>query len=151
MVQLSTTLAAPRSQEREYATFYVGDVLLGIDIRAIQEINRNIELTRVPNAPAGVKGVMNLRGEVCTVIDLRSIFGMEHLETSPATRNLVVTSDGEHIGLLVDRIADVVTATDDELEAPPGHLNGIEDRFFSSVYKLEHKLLLIVDVDEVLA
>jgi purine-binding chemotaxis protein CheW len=151
MVQMIVHNAETRSIEREYATFYLDDVLLGLDIRTVQEINRNVELTRVPNAPPEVKGVMNLRGEVCTVIDLRTVFGMSPQEISASTRNLVVTSDDERIGLLVDRIADVVTADDEELDAPPGNLNGIENRFFSAVHKLDKELLLIVDVEEVLA
>ena len=151
MVQLTVQQPSTRSIEREYATFYLDDILLGVDIREVQEINRNVELTRVPTAPHHVRGVMNLRGEVCTVIDLRTVFGMTPRETSRSTRNLVVTSGDERIGLLVDRIADVVTACDDELDAPPGNLNGVDNRFFSAVYKLDKELLLIVDVAEVLA
>lgn len=137
--------------EVEYATFHVGDVLLGIPIREVQEINRNLDLTVVPHAPAAVRGVMNLRGEVVTVIDLRVVFGLSPGEVTRSARNIVLTSGEERISLLVDRIADVVTARKDKIESPPGNLSGIEDRFFSGVYRLENELLLIVDVEEVLA
>ena len=137
--------------EVEYATFYVGDVLLGIPIREVQEINRNLDLTAVPHGPAAVRGVMNLRGEVVTVIDLRVVFGLPPGEVSRSTRNIVLMSGDERISLLVDRIADVVTAREDKIESPPGNLSGIEDRFFSGVHRLENELLLIVDVEEVLS
>jgi purine-binding chemotaxis protein CheW len=137
--------------ELEFATFYVGNVLLGIEIRDVQEINRNLDLTVVPHGPAQVRGVMNLRGEVVTVIDLRVVFGLPPGEVTRSTRNIVLSSGDERISLLVDRIADVVSAREAEIESPPGNLSGIEDRFFSVVYKLENELLLIVDVEEVLA
>ena len=151
MHELAGTSTISRSTEREYATFYVEDALLGVDIRTVQEINRNVELTHVPHAPPAVRGVMNLRGEVCTVIDLRAVFGMPEREDSRTTRNIVVSSGGERIGLLVDRIADVVRAADNEIDSPPGNLNGIETRFFNGVHKLDNELLLVIDVEEVLA
>lgn len=151
---MSTTIestAVCGADEVEFATFYVDDVLLGIPIREVQEINRNLDLTAVPHGPAAVRGVMNLRGEVVTVIDLRVVFGLPPGEVTRSARNIVLTSGEERISLLVDRIADVVTAREDRIESPPGNLSGIEDRFFSGVYRLENELLLIVDVEEVLA
>lgn len=144
-------IAVHTDHEVEYATFYVGEVLLGIPIREVQEINRNLDLTVVPHGPAAVRGVMNLRGEVVTVIDLRVVFGMRRGEVTRSSRNIVLTSGEEQISLLVDRIADVVTAREDKIESPPGNLSGIEDRFFSGVHRLENELLLIVDVEEVLS
>lgn len=146
-----TSMNIGTAQELEFATFYVGDVLLGIEIRDVQEINRNLELTVVPHSPTHVRGVMNLRGEVVTAIDLRVVFGLPPGEVTRSSRNIVLSSGDERISLLVDRIADVVIAKEDSIESPPGNLCGIEDRFFSGVYRLENELLLIVDVEEVLA
>ena len=151
MTYMLETAAVGTAEELEYATFYVGDVLLGIQIREVQEINRNLDLTVVPHGPAHVRGVMNLRGEVVTVVDLRVVFGLPPGEVTRSTRNIVLSSGDERISLLVDRIADVVTAREDKIESPPGNLSGIEDRFFSGVHRLENELLLIVDVEEVLS
>lgn len=151
MSTTSDATAVCTAEELEYATFHVGDVLLGIEIREVQEINRNLDLTVVPHGPAHVRGVMNLRGEVVTVVDLRVVFGLSAIEVARSTRNIVLSSGDERISLLVDGIADVVTAREDRIESPPGNLSGIEDRFFSGVYRLESELLLIVDVEEVLS
>ena len=151
MSPTAEVMACSTAREVEYATFYVGDVLLGIPIQEVQEINRNLDLTVVPHGPAAVRGVMNLRGEVVTVIDLRVVFGLSPGEVTRSSRNIVLTSGDEQISLLVDRIADVVIAKEDTMESPPGNLSGIEDRFFSGVHRLENELLLIVDVEEVLA
>lgn len=135
----------------ELATFYVGRLLIGADIRRVEEINRHLELTPVPHAPEVVRGVINLRGEVVTVIDLRTVLGLGETAISKSARNIVVNSKGEQIGLLVDRIADVVRARTNELERPPANVGGVEGRFFSSVYKMDSELLVVLDIETVLA
>lgn len=147
------TLAHPKraAKELDYVTFYLGDLLLGIDIHAIQEINRQLEVTIVPHAPSDVRGTVNLRGEVVTVVDLRTILGLEPATITAHSRNVIVNSAGEQIGLLVDRIADAVKAHTDDMEPPPINLSGIDGRFFSGVYKIESDLLVILDVNEALA
>jgi len=137
-------------QEIEFATFYVGRVLLGIDIRKTEEINRQLDLTPVPHAPAWVRGVVNLRGEVVTVLDLRTILGFEPAALTVASRNVIVRTDSEQVGLLVDRVADVVTVPVDEIEPPPANVNGVDGRFFNGVCKLESALLVVLDVQAVL-
>lgn len=139
------------SGEIEYATFHVGRLLLGIDIRQTEEINRQLELTAVPHAPACVRGVVNLRGEVVTVLDLRTILGLEPQALTAASRNVVVRADSEQVGLLVDRVADVVTVSAEEMEPPPANVSGVSGRFFKGVYKLESALLVVLDVNTVLA
>jgi purine-binding chemotaxis protein CheW len=136
--------------EIEFATFYVGHLLLGIDIRQTEEINRQLDLTPVPHAPACVRGVVNLRGEVVTVLDLRNILGLEPLAVGQSSRNVVVRNETEQVGLLVDRVADVVTVRAEEMELPPANVNGVSGRFFKGVYKLESALLVALDVQTVL-
>ena len=138
------------SGEIEFATFHVGRLLLGIDIRQTEEINRQLDLTPVPHAPACVRGVVNLRGEVVTVLDLRNILGLEPLALSAASRNVVVRNESEQVGLLVDRVADVVTVHPEEMEPPPANVSGVSGRFFKGVYKLESALLVVLDVETVL-
>ncbi len=138
-------------QELELATFYIGDMLMGIDIRQIQEINQHLHMTPVPHAPDFVRGVVNLRGRVVTVADLSVVLGLGQAVITPRSRNVIVNSNDEQIGLLTDRIADVVTVTKHDIELPPANISGVEGRFFKGVCKLESTLLLIIDVEEVLS
>ncbi len=134
----------------EFATFYLGELLLGIDIQRMQEINRHLQITSVPNAPEYVSGVVNLRGEVVTILDLRRILQLEPREITQQSRNIIVNSGSEQIGLRVDRIADVVSARGDEIDPPPANLHGVDGKYFTGVYKLETELLVILGIDEVL-
>ncbi len=154
MNQTMTTRAAGAvlsGDELEFATFYVGNILLGLDIQQIEEINRQLAMTAAPHAPHFVRGVVNLRGEVATVVDLRAILGMPPVEITDQSRNVVVNSRGERIGLLVDRIGDVVRAVTADIEPPPANVSGVDGRFFKGVCKLEKELLVILDVEEALA
>ena len=135
----------------ELVTFYVGDFLFGAEIRYVEEINRHIDLTPVPHAPASVRGVANLRGEVVTVLDLRTVLGLESAESTKNMRNVIVNAGGERTGLLVDRIADVVNARRSEIDPPPANLAAVHGRFLQGVYKLDRELLTVLNVPEVLA
>ena len=137
--------------EVEFSTFYVGGQLMGVDIRRIQEINRNLDITNVPDASECVRGVINLRGEVATVVDLSQILGIGPTEITPDSRNVIVDADGEPIGLLVSSVSDVVSAKTSAIEPPPPNVSGLDGRFFQGVYKLESELLVILDVAAVLA
>jgi purine-binding chemotaxis protein CheW len=143
--------AAANSGALQFASFQVGDLLLGIDIRQVQEINRNLQITPVPHAPAAVCGVINLRGEVVTVVDLRTVLGLEKLEFSRSTRNVIIKHGGEQIGLLVDSVAEVVTCQADDTDSLPENLSGRESVCFSGVYKLPQGLLVLLNVAETLA
>lgn len=135
----------------QFATFQVGDLLLGIDIRQVQEINRNLQITPVPHAPTAVCGVINLRGEVVTVIDLRTVLGLDKLELTRQTRNVILKHSSEQIGLLVDSVAEVITCEADDIDPLPENLAGRESVCFSGVYKLPHGLLVVLNVAETLA
>jgi purine-binding chemotaxis protein CheW len=139
------------SADQTFITFYLGDLLLGIDIREVQEITRNLEMTAVPHGPAAVQGVINLRGEVVMVVALRQVLGLSPVEFSPTNRNVIVRNSGEQIGLLVDRIADVVRTEIRDLDPMPENLRGLDHRFFKAVYKVDCGLLVILDVDAALA
>lgn len=139
------------SREVEYATFHVGDLLIGIDIRQVEEINRHLRLTPVPQAPDCVRGVINLRGEVVTVVDLRTILGLEPVDTTRSSRNVIVNSHDERIGMLVDSVADVVTVDSAKVAPPPANVSGIDGKFFQGVFRLEKELLVVLNVQAALA
>lgn len=134
----------------ELTTFYVGDALCGMDILNVQEINKHMEMTRVPQAPECVMGILNLRGQIVTIIDLGKRLGLPPAELTGDSRNIIVNSHGEHIGLNVQRISDVVQADWDQVESPPANINGVQGRFFQGVYKTENSLIGILDVEQVL-
>ncbi len=150
MTIASRTPSAVGSQTVDYATFHTGTILLGIDIRQVKEINWQLDVTPVPRVAEPIRGVLNLRGEVVTVVDLRTVLGMGQTEITAQTRNIIVNSRGEQVGILVDRIADVVTTKPDTLERPPANFHGIEGGFFRGVHKLDAQLLVVLDVEAVL-
>jgi len=149
MIQATTDTNAPKGSV-ELSTFYVGDALCGMDILKIQEINKLMERTEVPQAPSYVVGILNLRGQIVTVVDLGKKIGLAATDISDKSRNIIVNSKGEYIGLLVKQISDVIPADLDKVEPPPANIGGLQGRFFSGVFKTENKLVGILNVDEVL-
>jgi purine-binding chemotaxis protein CheW len=139
------------AEELEIASFFVGDTLLGLPINQVEEINHHLDLTPVPHAPACVRGVINLRGEVVTVIDLRTVLGLEPTVLTRRTCNVVVRSHGEQIGILADGVGDVIRAHRAGIEPPPANVDGADGRLLRGVYKLPDALLLILDAEQVLA
>ena len=139
------------AETQQLATFWLGDLLLGIDIVAIREINRVVEITPVPDAPAAVKGVVNLRGDVVTILDLRSLLGLELVELTSQSRLIVIPMDEEVVGLIVDRVTDVATVTTDDEVPLPANMGCLDGRYFTGVYKLNNDLLVVLDVTAALA
>lgn len=139
------------SKTIELATFYIGDALCGMDILKIQEINKLMRMTKVPQAPDYVLGILNLRGQIVTIIDLGKKLGLGETDVSRDPRNIIVNSAGGHVGLLVMKIGDVVEANLDKLETPPANMRGIQGEFFKGVYKMQNNLIGILDIDKVLS
>jgi purine-binding chemotaxis protein CheW len=135
----------------ELATFYVGDALCGMDILKVQEINKLMEMTKVPQAPEYVTGILNLRGQIVTIIDLGNKLGLTATDLNDSSRNIIVNSASEYIGLLVSRISDVVPADMDKVEKPPANIGGLQGTYFKGVFKTKDRLIGILDVDKVLA
>jgi purine-binding chemotaxis protein CheW len=134
----------------ELASFFVGEALCGMDILKVQEINKLIEMTRVPQAPEYVLGILNLRGEIVTIIDLGKKLGLKSTELNHKTRNIIVSSNGEHIGLMVEQISDVVQAEWEKVEPPPANIGNVQGKYFTGVFKTEDRLIGILDVEKVL-
>lgn len=141
----------PGAKGRKLALFQSGDLLCGLDIAHVQEINQNIAITAVHRAPDYVRGVINLRGEIVTVIDLRRKFGFEPLDSEAEMQTVIVRQGDENIGLLVDSVSDVVMAAEEEIEPPPSNLAGVTGHYFKGIYKPDHNLVAILDIDELLA
>ena len=134
----------------ELATFYVGDALCGMDILNVQEINKHVEITKVPQSPDYVTGILNLRGQIVTIIDIGKKLGLSPTKLSNESRNIIVKSKEEYIGLVVDSIADVVRADSEKVEPAPANIGGVQGTFFEGVFKTENRLIGILNVEEVL-
>ncbi len=135
----------------ELSIFEVGQVTCALPIDEIQEINKHMEITRVENAPDYIRGISNLRGSIITVIDMRKKFGMESKAFNESMRMVVVKNQDEQIGLLVDKMLDVLQAKSDEIEPTPSNINGIAGTYFSGIYKMNNKLAALLNTDEILS
>ncbi|NNF98443.1 MAG: purine-binding chemotaxis protein CheW [Desulfobacteraceae bacterium] len=138
------------SSNVELATFYVGEALCGMDILKVQEINKLLEMTSVPQAPDYVMGILNLRGQIVTIIDLSKKLGLPSTDCSEVSRNIIVNSQNEYIGLMVTRISDVVDADWERVESPPANIGGVQGTYFKGVFKTDNRLVGILDVEKVL-
>ncbi len=132
----------------EYCTFRLADLTFGIEVQRVQEVIRPQALTTVPRANPVVEGLINLRGQIVTAIDLRRRLEMpDRPDATPAMNVVVRTGDGA-LSLLVDEIGDVVHVDDSTFETPPDTLSGVARELLVGAYKLEDRLLLILDVDQ---
>ena len=142
--------------ERQFCTFYVEGLCFGIGVREVQEVIRYQEMTRVPLAASVVRGLINLRGQIVTAIDLRRRLdlpdrlsgdtpnpGADASESLPM--NLVVRTDDGVVSLLVDEIGEVVEVDENAFERPPPTLEGVARELVRGVYKREGSLLLVLD------
>ena len=134
----------------EYATFKVGEALFGIDIVNIHEISKDFEITPLPQSSAFIQGILNLRGKIVTVIDLGNVLNLTPAVKNKGNRNIIVDSQDEYIGLLVDTVGDVVTAGSNDLEPAPSNIGNVKGRFFKGVLKAKTELIGILDIDTVL-
>lgn len=131
----------------QYVTFTLGGSLYGVDVTRVQEALRSHVRTRVPLAPVGTSGLVNLRGQVVLTIDLRPRLGLEPLGTDAEPMMVVVQVGGEPISLLVDEIGDVVEVGPEHFEQPPDTLDAELRELILGAYKLDNDLLLVLDVD----
>ncbi|WP_205749293.1 chemotaxis protein CheW [Desulfopila sp. IMCC35008] len=134
----------------ELATFYIGQALCGMNILQIQEINKIMLLTPVPQAPEYVKGVLNLRGKIVTIIDLVKKLELGETKVDEHTRNIIVNTEDGSAGVLVSKISDVVAAVQDTMEKPPSNMQGIQGKYFTGVFKTENQLIGVLDLEKVL-
>ncbi len=131
----------------QYATFTLSDALYGIDVQRVQEVLRSQQMTPVPAAPPSVGGLINLRGQVVTAVDLRTVLGLPERTHHRTPVNVVVRVGGEAVSFLVDVIGGVVNVTEDSFEPPPDTLVGRQREFIRGAYKLDGRLLMALDVD----
>jgi purine-binding chemotaxis protein CheW len=159
----------------QYSTFRLGDRLFGLDLMLIREINRILDITPVPHARGHIRGLINLRGQIVTILDLGVRLGLERQEVADSSHNVILKTHadlaaahreggGAHaaggaqagaasndlVGFLVDAIGDVVEADENSIEPPSANVSEAEGRFLSGVIKTDSGLLVLLDLHEVL-
>jgi purine-binding chemotaxis protein CheW len=132
---------------KQLCTFKIDNHLFGVDAQSVQEVIRYQEMTRVPKAPAAISGLINLRGQIVTAVDLRTRLGLPPLPEKRKPMNVVVRGDDGAVSLLVDQIGDVIEVDDEHFEEPPDTLNGNARDLIRGAYKLEDQLLLLLDCE----
>ena len=132
----------------QLVSFNLGSEEFGIDILRVQEINRMVDITRVPQAPFYVEGVINLRGKIIPVIDLRAKFELGARERDKNSRIVVCDVAGDIMGLIVDSVSEVLRIPGSLVEPPPAVVAGRQQHYVSGVVKLEERLLLFLDISK---
>jgi purine-binding chemotaxis protein CheW len=150
MAAADDTRAATAGELLQLVSFKIGGEEFGVDILQVQEINRMLDVTRVPNAPEFIDGVINLRGKVIPIINLRRRFGMERKERDKNTRIVVVELSGKVVGFVVDAVQEVLRVPRSVTEPPPSLVGGLKAEYITAVGKLEDRLLILLDLEKVL-
>lgn len=134
----------------QLVSFLLDEVEYGIDILSVHEIMRMPEITRLPNTPSFVKGVINLRGNVIPVVDVRDRFGFPLAEINDLTRIIVIETNDKLVGLLVDNVYQVVRLPDSNIDPPKDLIEGVSEEFILGIGRLKDRLIIILNLDNML-
>ena len=134
----------------QLVTFNLANEEFGVDITRVQEINRMMDITKIPNAPEFIKGVVNLRGKIVPVVDLRKKLGFPEKEHDKSTRIMVVEVNGMVLGFIVDSVSEVLRIPESTIEPPPSLVGGVESDYLNGVGKLDDRLLLLINLEKVI-
>ncbi len=138
------------SNDLHIVGFRVGTETFGVPIKCVHEIVRVPDITSVPDSPEFVEGVINLRGKIVSVVDLRKRFGESNIDPHKKNRVIVVESDGKLVGLIVDAASEVLRIPNVDIEPPPSVLQNSESSYVTGVGKLQNRLIILVDLKRVL-
>ncbi len=133
----------------QLVTFKLGSEEFGVDILKVQEINKMMNITKIPNAPAFIEGVINLRGKIIPIVDLRKRLGFKDQDYDKSTRIIVVELDGLVLGFIVDSVSEVLRIPENTIEPPPSMVAGIESEYIEGVGKLDDRLLILLELKKI--
>lgn len=137
--------------EKQLVVFNLGGETYGVDISTVREIIRMQAITDIPGTPHSVEGLINLRGSVIPVVDLRKRFRLESVERSKETRIVVVSSNEQEIGVIVDSVTEVLRISSDSIEPPSSIIMSSDSEYLQGIVKLEERLIILLDADRVLS
>ena len=138
------------AEAQQFCTFFLEGLFFGIEVEKVQEVIRYQEMTHVPLAPSVVGGLINLRGQIVTAVDMRRRLGLSERPEDQLPMNVVVRMEDGAVSLLVDEIGDVLETQEESFERPPETVQGVARELIRGVYKLKGQLLLILDTDKAL-
>jgi len=152
-MEINQAISSDPSQSSllQLVSFHIGEEEFAIDILNIQGINRMMDITRVPNSPPYVEGIINLRGQVIPVVNLRRRLNFEAREADKDTRIIVVEIAHKVIGFVVDNVNEVLRINSSITEPPPPMVAGINSEYITAVGKLDDRLLILLDLEKVLS
>ncbi len=139
------------ANKQQFCTFFLKDQFFGVPVQQVQEVIRYQEMTRVPLVPQVIRGLINLRGQIVMAVDLRRRFGMPERPESQLPMNVVVRTDDGAVSFLVDEIGDVLEAEEESFERSPETLQGPARELVRGVYKLQERLMLVLDTERAVA
>jgi purine-binding chemotaxis protein CheW len=135
----------------QYLTFALGQELYGVEILRVQEIKGYVAPTAVPNTPPHIKGVMNLRGTIIPVVDLRAKLSLNETEYNQFTVIIVMTIGSKVVGLIVDSVSDVLNIPQADIQAPPEFGGTVDVRFIDGMAKAEEKFVMLLNMNKIIA
>ncbi len=151
MTEIAEQSVETAEDDLQIVTFKIGDEEFSVSILKVQEIIRMSAITKVPKSPEFVEGVINLRGRVIPVLDLRKRFGLPIIERGNDARTIVVDSGGKVVGLIVDSVTEVLRLQASTIEPPPDIVGGgVDSEYIDGVGKLENRLVILLNLDKVL-
>lgn len=139
------------NNKTQFSTFYVDNLFLGINVQQVQEVIRYQAMTRVLLAPEAIRGLINLRGQIVTAIDMRLCLGLSPRPSQELPMNVVVRDGDNAVSLLVDRIGDVLEVDEELFEAPPSTVRASIRGLITGAYKLPGRLLLVLDTERAIS
>jgi purine-binding chemotaxis protein CheW len=137
--------------DNQIIVFEIGSVEFGVNIAAVESSIKMQPITHMPQAPAFVEGVTNLRGKVLPVLDLRKQFGLSPKDADHSSRFIVVSVDQTQVGMIVDGVSEVLTVADDIVEAAPAIARTVDSALITGIAKLDGRLVILLDLDRVLS
>lgn len=142
-----TAKTEPAASSRQYSTFLVADLFFGVEVLRVQEVLRAQPMTAVPQAPDVVEGLINLRGQIVTALDMRRRLRLPPRAEDQVPMNVVVRTGDGAVSLLVDEIGDVLEVDPSSYEQPPANLDATARELIRGVYKMKDRLLLVLDTE----
>lgn len=136
------------TKAQQFCTFFLDGHYFGVEVEKVQEVRHHSEMTRVPLTASVIEGLLNLRGQIVSAIDLRKRLELRERPAGERPKNVVVQTDDGVVSLLVDDIGDVIEVNEDSFEGPPEMLKGVARELVRGVHKLDGALLLVLDTEK---
>jgi len=137
--------------EKQYVIFKLDTEEYAVDIMHVKEISEYMECTKVPNSPSCIKGIINYRGSVVPVINLREKFDIPVANITPNSRIIIFVLNGKQVGLLVDDASQVLPIHDEDIEEAPNIIMGLENKFIDGIGKVKNRMVIILNLENILS